>query len=92
MTPRSAYRKTTQKSELPMNTKKQKSKNNLISFAVMLILIGITLYMIFKNYSPAVILDIVKSTDLCYILIAFLLMLVYVSLEGISLRKITRSF
>ena len=74
---------------MKQNTKKTKS--NIISFAVMMLVIGLTLYMIFKNYSPAQILDIVRDTNPAYIFAALILMLVYVSLEGLSLRTITRS-
>ena len=74
-----------------MTPNKKNTKSNVISFIVMMLLIGVTLYMIFTNYSPSVILGIVTDTNLLYILIAVFLMLVYVSLEGISLRTITRS-
>ena len=75
-----------------MTPTKQNKKTNYISLAVMLLIIGLTLYLIFRDYSPALILSKMKENNLLYIALAFLLMLVYVMLEGVSLRTITRSF
>ena len=80
-----------QKCEITMNNTKRKTKSNIISFAVMILIIGLTLYMVFSNYSPALILDIVRDTNPFYVMAAIGLMFLYVLLEGVSLRAITRS-
>lgn len=75
-----------------MTEKNRSKKGNIISFAVMLIIIGLTLYLIFRDYSPAMIFQTVKENNLIYIGLALILMLVYVLLEAASIRTITRSF
>ena len=74
-----------------MTSNKRNTKSNIISFAVMVLIIGITLYMIFTNYSPAELLVILRETNPFFVLAAVALMLLYVSLEGASLHTITRS-
>ncbi len=79
------------KSETAMTATKRNKKSNIISFAVMVLIIGLTLYMIFSNYSPAELLQILKETNPCFVLAAVALMLLYVTLEGVSLHAITNS-
>lgn len=80
-----------QKSETVMTSTKRSKKSNIISFAVMVFVIGLTLYMIFNSYPPTELLEVVKETNPFFILAALGLMLVYVTLEGVSLSTITRS-
>lgn len=79
------------KSELNMTTKKRNKKSTIISLAVMMLIIGLTLYMIFTKYSPSALLEVLKETNPLFILAAVALMLIYVSLEGVSLHTITHS-
>ena len=74
-----------------MTSTKRNKKSNIISFAVMVLVIGLTLYMIFSNYSPRELWAILEKTNPLFIVAAACLMLVYVMLEGASLRTISRS-
>jgi len=74
-----------------MIAKKRNKRNNIISLAVMILIIGLTLYMIFTKYTPSALLEILKDTNPLFILAALGMMLLYVSLEGANLHTITRS-
>lgn len=66
-------------------------KGNIISLIIMIALIGVTLYMIFTNYSPAEILNIITNTNPWYLIAALIMMLLYVGIEGYIHHTVTRS-
>lgn len=70
---------------------KGSKKGRIISFTVMILLIILTIYILFTKYSFDDILNSLRQANPLYIVIACLLVLVYVGLEGISLRTIASS-
>ncbi len=74
-----------------MTENKRTVKRRIISFSVMVLFIAVTLYLIFRHYELDDILAALKGNNYVYILLAALFMLLYVALEGVSLRTITRS-
>ena len=61
-------------------------KNQVISLAVMILLMVATCYVIFKDQSPAHLLRVMSSVKLIYMLAGACLMIFYISCEGINIH------
>lgn len=64
----------------------QNKKNQLISIVVMILLMAATCYVIFKDQSPSHLLGVLSSIKLRYIFAGVLLMIFYISCEGINIH------
>lgn len=72
-------------------TNQKSQKGRIASFAVMILFVALTLFLIFKNYELATILSILQNTNMLFILAACLCMFLYIFLEAAAIRTITRS-
>lgn len=71
--------------------RKKNNKKYVISFGVLLILIVVTMFILFKDYSAKELYDVLKTLDTKYIILASCMPLLYIFFQSFSCKMILRT-
>lgn len=67
-------------------------KSNIINLLILILLVGLTFYVIFKNNEISSIVDVIRSVNIWYILLGILMMIVFFVSGAYGLKVILDSF
>lgn len=68
--------------------KNKKSKLRILNICFFLLILTITLYIVFKKNDITIIVKHLKELNIFYIILAIFLMFIYISCEGINIRRV----
>lgn len=77
-----------------METKKPSLKKNIVNVSILLALIGLTFYIIFRNsdgFSPASLGEFIQKIHWPFLLGAFLCMILNIGFKGMSIRSLSKA-